>query len=98
MSLRPEGKTLISNDINGERKIPEGTYDIGDGFYDPTKRIICQYNGEFKRDLEPYEEQWITEKCRYNARTVSQATLPPQLPLELVSRLTSFGSLRLRAN
>ena len=69
MSLRPEGKTLISNDINGERKIPEGTYDIGDGFYDPTKRIICQYNGEFKRDLEPYEEQWITEKCRYNART-----------------------------
>ena len=41
MSLRPEGKTLISNDINGERKIPEGTYDIGDGFYDPTKRIIC---------------------------------------------------------
>ena len=31
-------------------------YTIGDGFYDPTKRIICNYNGEFKRDLEPYEE------------------------------------------
>ena len=50
--LRPDGKTLTSNDINGPKNIPEGTYDIGDGFYDPTKRIICKYDGEFKRDLE----------------------------------------------
>ena len=50
--LRPDGKTLICNDINGPKNIPEGTYDIGDGFYDPTKRIICKYDGEFKRDLE----------------------------------------------
>ena len=48
--------------------IHEGTYDIGDGFYDPTKRIICTYEGEFKRDLLPGEEQWITEKTRYQAR------------------------------
>ena len=68
-TLRPEGKTLICNDINGPKNIPEGTYDIGDGFYDPTKRIICKYNGEFKRDLEPGEEQWITEKAFYKART-----------------------------
>lgn len=66
--LRPDGKTLICNDINGPKNIPEGTYDIGDGFYDPTKRIICKYDGEFKRDLEPGEEQWTSEKCRYNAR------------------------------
>ena len=68
-TLRPEGKTLICNDIAGPKNIPEGTYDIGDGFYDPTKRIICKYNGEFKRDLEPGEEQWITEKALYKPRT-----------------------------
>ena len=66
--MRPEGKTLICNDINGPKNIPEGSYDIGDGFYDPTKRIICKYDGEFKRDLEPGEEQWTSEKCRYNPR------------------------------
>ena len=54
--------------MEGPKDIPEGTYDIGDGFFDPTKRIICDYDGEFKRDLLPDEEQWITEKCRYNAR------------------------------
>ena len=66
--LRPDGMTLICNDINGPKNIPEGTYDIGDGFYDPTKRIICKYDGEFKRDLDTGEEQWVTEKCRYNPR------------------------------
>ena len=66
--LRPDGKTLICNDINGPKSIPEGCYDIGDGYYDPTKRIICKYDGEFKRNLELNEEQWITEKCLYKPR------------------------------
>ena len=66
--LRPDGKTLICNQMEGPKDIPEGTYDIGDGFFDPTKRIICDYDGEFKRDLLPDEEEWITEKCRYNPR------------------------------
>lgn len=66
--MRPDGKTLICNDINGPKTIPEGTYDIGDGFYDPTKRIICKYDGDYKRDLAPGEEQWITEKSRYFPR------------------------------
>lgn len=48
--------------------IPEGTYDIGDGYFDPIKRVICEYDGNFKRELAPGEEEWITEKCRYNAR------------------------------
>ena len=43
--LRPEGKTLITNDIAGMKEIPEGTYDIGDGYYDPLKRMICEYDG-----------------------------------------------------
>ena len=67
-TLRPEGKTLFCNQMEGPKDIPEGTYDIGDGFFDPTKRIICDYDGEFKRDLQPDEEQWITDKCRYNPR------------------------------
>jgi hypothetical protein len=68
-SLRPNGKTLITNDPSGEPQgIPPGTYDIGDGFYDPTKRQICMYDGQFKRELNPGEEQWIIEKCRYEAR------------------------------
>ena len=66
--LRPDGKTLICNEMDGPKNIPEGCYDIGDGYYDPTKRIICNYDHEFKRDLNPDEESWITEKCRYNPR------------------------------
>lgn len=66
--LRPDEKTLITNDIAGPKPIPEGTYDVGDGYYDPLKRVINDYEGNFKRDLEPHEEQWIVEKCRYNPR------------------------------
>ena len=66
--LRPDGLTLITNDIKGPKTIPEGTYDIGDGYYDPNKRAIYEYDGQFKRDLDQGEEQWIVEKCRYNAK------------------------------
>ncbi len=50
--LRPDGKTLITNHVGGPKTIPEGTYDIGDGYYDPTKRAIYEYDGQFKRDLD----------------------------------------------
>lgn len=66
--LRPDGLTLITNDIKGPKTIPEGTYDIGDGYYDPTKRAIYEYDGSFKRDLDQGEEQWIIEKCRYQPK------------------------------
>ena len=69
--IRPEGKTLIVNNIEGPRLIPEGTYDIGDGFYDPVKRMICNYDGSFKRNMEPGEEEWIVSKCRYNPKKVN---------------------------
>lgn len=64
--LRPDGLTLITNDIKGPKRIPEGTYDIGDGYYDPVKRVVCEYDTSFKRDIGPGEEIWILEKCRYN--------------------------------
>lgn len=67
--LRPDGLTLITNDIRGPKDIPEGTYDIGDGYYDPTKRAIFEYDGQFKREVESaQEQQWITEKSRYNPK------------------------------
>ena len=75
--LRPDGKTLITNDPAGVKSIPEGTYDVGDGHFDPVKRVICDYDGNYKRDLEEGEvsyfglicqEQWVKEKCRYNPR------------------------------
>jgi hypothetical protein len=58
----------MTNNPAGPEKIPEGTYDIGDGFYDPLKRIICRYDGQFARELHVGEEEWIVEKCRYNPR------------------------------
>ena len=76
MGIRPEGKTLIVNNIEGPRLIPPGTYDIGDGFYDPAKRMICNYDGSFKRNMEPGEEDWIVSKCRYNPSMVDD---PSQL-------------------
>lgn len=54
------------NNIEGPRLIPAGTYDIGDGFFDPFRRMICNYDGSFKRNMEPGEEEWIVSKCRYN--------------------------------
>ena len=54
--LRPDGQTLITNDPKGPKPLPEGVYDIGDGYYDPTKRVICDYEGTFKRELEAGEE------------------------------------------
>jgi len=74
MGIRPEGKTLIVNNIEGPRLIPTGTYDIGDGFYDPVKRMICNYDGSHMRNMEPGEEDWIIQKCRYNPRMVDDPT------------------------
>jgi hypothetical protein len=73
-TLRPDGLTLLSNDIEGLRSIPEGTYDIGDGYFDPAKRVICHYDGNFKRDLNEGEETWINEKCRYNPQKFEDDT------------------------
>jgi hypothetical protein len=55
--------------IEESTEIPEGTYDVGDGYYDPVKRAIFDYNGNILRELEEEPEEteaWIKEKCRYN--------------------------------
>lgn len=71
--LRPDGLTLLTNDINGKRDIPQGTYDVGDGYYDPVKRAIFDYDGTVKRELEDEQdetEEWIKERCRYDPHKV----------------------------
>jgi len=74
--LRPDGLTLLTNDIRGPKEIPEGTYDIGDGYYDPTKRTVFEYDGQFKRELgDPEEIKWIVEKCRYNPKIYEDDSL-----------------------
>ncbi len=45
---------------------------MGDGYYDPVKEKIFDYGGEFKRELEPDEKEWIVSKCRY-APSLEQA-------------------------
>mmetsp|Transcript_25323 Transcript_25323/g.22348 ORF Transcript_25323/g.22348 Transcript_25323/m.22348 type:complete len:166 (+) Transcript_25323:53-550(+) len=51
------------------KEIPEGTYDVGDGYYDPIASIIYEYNGEILRTPNEKEVEWIISKCRYNPRT-----------------------------
>ena len=63
--LRPDGLTLVTNDINGIKQIPEGTYDVGDGYYDPVKKAIYDYNDNILRELEEEPEEteaWIKDK------------------------------------
>lgn len=50
------------------KEIPEGTYDTGDGFYDPEKGSIFTYENKFLRIPNEEEEEWIRLKCRYNPR------------------------------
>ena len=50
--MRPDGQTLKVNNLSGPKPIPRGTYDVGEGYYDPVRGIICDYNGDFRRDLE----------------------------------------------
>ena len=66
--MRPEGKTLLTNDIQGVKDIPPGTYDVGDGYFDPVQKAIFEYDGTVKRELEQEKdetEDWIKERCRY---------------------------------
>ncbi len=52
------------------KQIPEGTYDTGDGFYDPEKGTVFSYDNKFLRIPNEEEEHWIELKCRYNPRKI----------------------------
>ena len=47
--------------------MPEGTYDVGHGYYDPRPNSIFEYDtGKELRVADPEEADWIVNKCRYN--------------------------------
>lgn len=62
--LQPAGKTLLTNE-EVPPSIPKGTYDTGNGYFDPATEQIVSYDGKevlgYPGDVE---ERWIKEHCR----------------------------------
>ncbi|XP_006788841.1 MORN repeat-containing protein 5 isoform X2 [Neolamprologus brichardi] len=61
--LRPAGKSQIT-DLHPPRAIPDGCYDCGDGFYNPSTRVVTAYTGRFLRSADDQEHEWIVRTCR----------------------------------
>ena len=58
---------LIVNHENGPEVIPHGTYDVGDGYYEPSSNTVFAYQtAEIKREPDQEEIDWIMTNCRYN--------------------------------
>ena len=68
--IKPAGQTMMTNNPEGENIIPPGTYDTGDGYFDPIRTLVYSYDGtKLLRTPEQYEVDWITKTCRYEPRT-----------------------------
>nr|CAD7201436.1 unnamed protein product [Timema douglasi] len=64
LGLRPAGLSHLTQDTP-TRPIPEGCYDVGDGFYDPrTKCVTDPEDGRITRVPTAAEEDWIMANCR----------------------------------
>ncbi|XP_039252519.1 MORN repeat-containing protein 5-like [Styela clava] len=61
--LKPAGRSQLTNRIP-PRRIPENHYDCGDGFYNPSTRIVTDYNQKFLRNADDDEHEWIVKECR----------------------------------
>ncbi|EDO43893.1 predicted protein [Nematostella vectensis] len=61
--LKPAGRSQLTNRIP-PRTIPEGCYDCGDGFYNPTTRVVTDYDNKFLRNADDDEHEWIVKTCR----------------------------------
>eukprot|EP00033_Pygsuia_biforma_P002479 GCRY01002749.1.p1 GENE.GCRY01002749.1~~GCRY01002749.1.p1 ORF type:complete len:160 (+),score=15.06 GCRY01002749.1:233-712(+) len=59
--LKPGGSTSIAPH---NFQIPSGCYDVGDGYWKPEDGQVYEYSGEFRRNLEENEEDWIRANCR----------------------------------
>lgn len=71
--IKPAGQTQITNDPNGENSIPPGTYDTGDGYFDPIRTLVYSYDGKkLLRTPEDEEVDWITRTCRYEPRSTEK--------------------------
>ena len=56
----------VENFSTVNKSIPESCYDTGDGYFDPEKGMIFNYNHKFLRYPNEDEEEWIRTKCKYN--------------------------------
>ncbi|KAM3600431.1 uncharacterized protein V6R79_023427 [Siganus canaliculatus] len=72
--LRPAGKSQLTN-VHPALVIPNGCYDCGDGFYNPSTRVITSYTGRFLRTADDSEHEWIVRTCR-KAQDAAAATRP----------------------
>ncbi|CAL8277906.1 unnamed protein product [Merluccius merluccius] len=61
--LRPAGESQLT-DADPPRVIPDGCYDCGDGFYDPSSRVVSTYTGRFLRNADACEHEWLVRTCR----------------------------------
>ncbi|KAJ3033856.1 MORN repeat-containing protein 5 [Rhizophlyctis rosea] len=61
--FRP-GEPQLSNDPSGPPTIPIGTYDVGDGYFNPDDGIVYTYTGQMLRQPGDEEKQWILGFCR----------------------------------
>mmetsp|Transcript_50574 Transcript_50574/g.134589 ORF Transcript_50574/g.134589 Transcript_50574/m.134589 type:complete len:173 (-) Transcript_50574:384-902(-) len=62
--LQPAGKTLLTNE-KPSPKLPRGTYDTGEGFFDPATEQIMSYDGKEVLSYPGEEEmRWIKNHCR----------------------------------
>ena len=68
--IRPSGSTQQTRDAT-PYIIPPGTYDTGDGYYEPVKSIIYTYEGSILRTPSEEEVKFIMEKCRYVPKLVT---------------------------
>uniref|UniRef100_A0A5F8GR49 MORN repeat-containing protein 5 n=1 Tax=Monodelphis domestica TaxID=13616 RepID=A0A5F8GR49_MONDO len=64
--LKPAGISQLTN-LDPPRRIPEGCYDCGDGFYDPETRVVRDYRNRFLRNAEI--RKLITTLTQRHART-----------------------------
>lgn len=68
--IKPSGATQQTRDKE-PYIIPPGTYDTGDGYYEPVKSIIYTYEGKIFRTPAEEEVKFIMEKCRYVPKQVA---------------------------
>ena len=67
--ILPSGQTQLKNDPNASITTPPGTYDTGDGFFDPIRSLVFSYAGDaILRTPDAKEVDWITRTCKYTPR------------------------------
>lgn len=62
--IKPAGLTLFSDQCPAP-KVPPGTYDVGDGFFEPSTGDVRGYDGFLLRQANRDERNWIERNCRF---------------------------------